>query len=273
MRKFKVAGIQIDSKVADLRGNLKKALGLIEEAAANGAKLVCLPELFPVGYSPKSIKEKAGEISSEVSIKLSQSAEKNSIYIVAGVPIPDGGRLFNAALFFGPDGKLLGKYYKSHLISTEDMNEPELFTRGELDDTVHDTGQDLGRAKIGIMICYDLRFPELARKLAIKGAQLIIVPSAWPQVRVNAFKTLCAARAVENQLFLLAVNRVGTDEGITFGGNTALYDPLGNAVSPGRLGEGAGDDAALIYEVDLDFLAETRKKMDCLGGRFESYGI
>lgn len=271
MRKFKIAGIQMDSKVGDLGANLKKAQGLIEEAAAKGAKLVCLPELFPLGYSPKLIKEKAAEVFNEVSIKLSQSAEKHSIYIVAGVPIPDDGRLFNAALFFGPGGKLLGRYYKSHLISTADMNEPEFFARGELDDTIHETGQETGWAKIGIMICYDIRYPELARKLAIKGAQLIIVPSAWPQVRVNAFKTLCAARAVENQLFLLGVNRAGVDGDITFGGNTALYDPLGNAVSPGLVG--GGDETALVSEVDLDFLDETRKKMDCLGGRFEKYGI
>ncbi len=93
---------------------------------------------------------------------------------------------------------------------------------------------------------------------------------------MNAFKTLCAARAVENQLFVLGVNRAGTDEGITFGGNTALYDPLGNAVSPAHVSEGAGEDdgeMAVVFEVDLDFLDETREKMDSLGGRFKNYGI
>lgn len=120
------------------------------------------------------------------------------------------------------------------------------------------------------MICYDLRFPELARKLTLNGAELIVAISAWPKKRMLQFRTVAASRAIENQLYVFAVNRVGTDNQIELGGNTTLYNPIGEPVSGST-----NDDKAevIIAEVDLEEIKRTRETLRSLEDRFPHYGI
>jgi predicted amidohydrolase len=265
MEKFKVAGIQVDSVVGGEKENIEKALGLIDEAAARDARLVCLPELFNTGYSMSYIKAHVAGIPNEATVSLGEKAKEKGIYITAGIPHKTEEGLFNSAVLFGPAGGIIGKYDKMHLFSIEGLSEIGVFQRGELDASVHET--DL--CKIGIMVCYDLRFPELARKLALKGADLIVVPSAWPRERIAAFRTLLAARAIENQLYVFGVNRVGKDNQIVFGGNTLLFNPLGKAVG-GTAGEKEG---VVVAEVDLEKIKETRGTINCFGDRLNNYGL
>lgn len=260
-----VAGAQMVCRPADERGNLAAGLRRIEEASAGGASLVILPELFATGYDMPHIRKHTRPFPDSTVRALGQKAAERKIFVIAGLAVKTGVSFYNAALLWDDRGNLLSVYKKSHLMSIPGMMENRLFKRGRPDATVVATR--LG--KIGMMVCFDLRFPELARKLALNGAEVIAVPSAWAAARKDAFAAFVKTRALENQLFVFGVNRAGKDGPIEFAGGSMLCGPSGAAICKA----GQRGNRLLFGEIDRREIRAARKKLDVFGSRHPRYGL
>src|SRR5262249_953610 len=165
--------------------------------------------------------------------ELQKIAKNNTIAIVAGISDRDGDSIFNAQVLVSPSGDVLAKYRKSHLVTAAPLHERICLSPGNEFVTTK-----IDKFNVGLSICYDLRFPEMARTLAVKhNANVVVNSSAWPVVRAEHLRILALARAVENQSYFIIANRVGTDDGVTFCGGSLIVDPAGKilaAGSPGR---------------------------------------
>jgi predicted amidohydrolase len=239
---MRVAVAQIDPLLGEKERNVEVCLARLEEASAAGADLLVLPECSIPGYVFDSAEEAmpfAEPIPGPSTDVLAAACTRLGIHVVCGLLETDGTDLFNAAVLVGPQG-LVGSYRKTHL----PFLGVDRFTRGGDELPVFET--PLGR--IGIEICYDLRFPELTRALALAGADFVALPTNWPlAARVNA-ELLCPARAYENRIFLLVANRVGVERTAEFCGRSQIVDPGGV-----RLAEAAPTgEALLVADVDVE---------------------
>jgi len=229
----------------------------MEEAAGAGAKLVVLPECAIPGYMYDSAEEAlpfAEEIPGPSSEALEHEARRLGLHVVCGLLERDGDSLRNAAVFVGPDG-LIGTYRKTHLPF---LGVDRFVVPGD-ELPVYDT--PLGR--IGVEICYDLRFPEVTRTLALKGADLVAHPTNFPLAAKVQTELITRARAAENRIFLLTANRVGKERWAEFCGWSQIVDPTGT-----RLGEaGETEEALVVADVDLDFAR--RKDLIIAPGEYE----
>lgn len=212
---------------------------------ASQADLVVLPELWRWGYPDFSHhQERAETTTGETAVFLSERAREVSAYLVGGSIIEqDNGRYFNTALLFDRRGELIGRYRKSHLLAYHSQ-ERDLLSRGNDAPTF-----TTPFAQLGIAICYDLRFPELFAEMAVAGAEVFIVPAAWPITRMEAWTALCHARAVENQAYVVACGATGG--GLL--GRSMVVDPWGVTVA--ALGE---EEEALRATLDLERLRKFR---------------
>jgi predicted amidohydrolase len=261
-RKVKILGIQMQSVFNDKVANYQKVSKALSQNADFGADLVVLPETFNAGYDARNFEKNSEPIPNDAtSMLLSGMAEKYQTNI-AGTIIeksPDG-TLKNTLVVFNRQGALCAKYHKVHVFSHQGSDEGKYITAG---DSIVTADLDFGR--VGLSICYDLRFPELYRTLALSGAELVICPAAWPDVRLAHWQTLLRARAIENQFFMLGVNQVGK---VTFSrtdaGNSAIIDPWGETVASCDSTEGV-----LRAEIDLDKIEEVRAKIPVLQDRRE----
>ncbi|MBW1595848.1 carbon-nitrogen family hydrolase [Streptomyces sp. JJ38] len=218
--------------------------------AHRGADLVVLPELWATGYFAFDAYEETAEPLAGPTVRaLGEAARAASVHLHAGSVVERGpdGRLHNTSLLFGPDGELLHTYRKFHLLGYR-SREAELLAPG---DGVRARDTALGRA--GLATCYDLRFPELFRALAGDGAELLIVPAAWPASRIEHWRLLVRARALENQAFLLACNAAGRQEGVEVGGTSMVVDPWGTV-----LAEAGGEAGTLTLDLDPAEVGRTR---------------
>ncbi|MBI5506110.1 MAG: carbon-nitrogen hydrolase family protein [Deltaproteobacteria bacterium] len=267
MQSFVAAVVQLKSG-SDKAANLAEASRLIGEAADAGAQLVALPEVFawrgPQSAEPAEAETVPGPITEE----MGALARRLGIHIVAGsiLEAAAGGPLpFNTTTLLAPDGRLLGAYRKIHLFDIDlpgrvTIRESDLRAPGAQPVCVT---TELGR--IGLAICYDLRFPELFRALADRGAEIIVMPSAFTKPTGEAhWEPLLRARAIENQCFVLAPNQFGTNtQGFANYGNSLLVDPWGKV-----LARGADDRAeVLTAHLDGDLLARVRRELPCLEHR------
>jgi predicted amidohydrolase len=233
---------QIEPALGDRERNLGVCLARLEEASAAGAELLVLPECSIPGYVFDSADEAlpfAETIPGPSTDALGAACARLGTHVVCGLLETDGTELFNAAVLVGPDG-LVGWYRKTHL----PFLGVDRFTRGGDELPVFDT--PLGR--IGIEICYDLRFPELTRALALAGADIVALPTNWPlAARINA-ELLCPARAYENRIYLLVANRVGVERTAEFCGRSQIVDPAGVRLAEAEpIGE-----ALLVADVDVE---------------------
>ena len=227
--------------------------------------LVVLPELWgPTGFGYANWEERAEPVDGEVGSAMGDLARECGVTLHAGSiverlvePGPEGKRLANTSLVFGPDGGLVARYRKIHRFGFGD-GEPRLMEAGlDLVTMALPTGH-----RAGLSTCYDLRFPELYRGLLDAGAELFVVPAAWPLPRVEAWRLLGRARAIENQSFLLACNTAGTHAGVTMGGRSQVVAPMGEV-----LAEAGADEEVLSVEVDLDDVARAREAFPVLADR------
>ncbi|HIJ98613.1 TPA: carbon-nitrogen hydrolase family protein [archaeon] len=221
MNEFKVALVQMDIKLADIAVNLKKAAELVAQASKQNADFVCLPEYLPTGWAPEQLSKLADPIPGRIAEKLSSIAEENSIHIVASIPERSNDKIYNTAVLINPSGDLLAKYRKIHMF----MEEPSCVTRGN-EYAVADTKF----GKVGLMICYDAVFPEVARQLALNGADTVFMPSNWMDPFLPQWKLATSARAFDNQFWIVAANRIGKDNTFTYFGSSRIVNPYGNAV-------------------------------------------
>jgi predicted amidohydrolase len=242
--KFNLALAQISCKPGDKERNLRK----IEEAARRAhrreADLLILPELSLTGYVVRDqIYELAERIPGESSKRVERIAAETDLHIVFGMPELDENTqatLHNTAVLVSPKG-IVGKYRKMYL-PTHSVFEEKRYFRPGYQSAVYST--NLG--KIGLIICYDIFFPEVTRLARLGGAQLIVCISASPGARRNFFEVLTAARAMENTTYLAFVNLTGIEDGLQFWGGSRLLAPNGRIVCQAKYDE---EDFA-IHEVD-----------------------
>jgi len=256
MRKITISAIQMDIESGNLKTNMEKALKMMEKAANRGSDIITLPEMWPVGFDYEAMSQLPESYLDDILEFLTDIAFKHKTYIVSGtICEPVDGNRFNTCFLIDPAGKITGKYRKIHLF--KEIGERNFFSPG------WDIGYfDTHLAKIGIAICYDLRFPEVFRQMALSGAEVIFVPAQFPHPRLEHWDVLLRARAIENQLFVVGCNRVGKMEKIEYFGHSMIIGPYGDII------EEAGDGEELITEViDLERLYNVRKVLPSLSER------
>jgi len=245
-----IAVAQTEPRIADPARNLEAAIARMEEAAAQGVQLLVLPEAHLTGYvftSPEEALAAALTLDGPEVEALAAAAGRLGLYTVCGLVERECDVLRNTAVLVGPDtadgaagaGTLLGRYRKTHLPF---LGVDRFVTPGD-EVPVFDT--PIGR--IGIEICYDLRFPELSRSLAVQGADFIAHPTNWPLAATTNADFITRTRALENRVYLLTANRCGFERGTEFCGWSQICDPSGTrVVETGKAGE-----ALLVAEADV----------------------
>jgi len=224
MKKLTISLIQMDIKTADVDSNLSAAARFIEKASKHKPDFIVLPEMWSTGFAYGDLYGIAKSYFDVTLDFIKYHAKKCSSTIIAGsIPEPEGSKVFNTCFAASPDGKVIGKYQKTHVFSP--TGESLHFAAGEKAEA---TLTPFG--KIGIVICYDLRFPELVRKLWSKGINILFVPAQFPAVRIDHWNTLLRARAIENHIFVAGCNRTGKDKRYEYPGESAVYDPFGRTV-------------------------------------------
>lgn len=264
---MKIAALQMVS-TPDVDRNLDTAMRLAAEAAAAGARLVALPEYFCLlGRSDRDklgIAEALGE--GPIQAALSAMARDNSLYVIGGtLPLrtDDPERVRNSCLVFGPDGARLARYDKLHLFAFD--NGTERYDEGRvLEPGANPMAFDAEGFRVGLSICYDLRFPELYRKLMWPACDLISVPSAFTYPTGEAhWELLLRARAVENQCYVIAPAQGGRHEnGRRTWGHSLIADPWGQVLACRDEGEGV-----VLADIDRERIAEVRRQLPALAHR------
>jgi predicted amidohydrolase len=253
MKQLTCASIQFNISLGDIDTNLDIATAALHRVARKNCQLAVLPEMWSCGYDYRNMAELAGE-TPRVLEKLREECRKLEMVTVGSLPELDNGTVYNTAYVIDK-GELVGSYRKLHLFST--MREDQFLGSGE-QSLVAETSV----GKLGIAICYDLRFPELFRKLALEGAEIICLPAEWPKPRQEHWKTLLRARAIENQLFVIAANCCGIQGKLDFFGLSQLISPLGNILQIA-----AEDNTELVAPFDFSEMADYRRKIDILNDR------
>ena len=264
--KFLAAAIQMlayDDKAA----NREEAARWVRNAAANGARVVVLPEVFIWRGSKREEKNAAESIPGPASEFLSGLARELGIYLLGGSileAISGSQKAYNTSLLFGPQGNLLASYRKIHLFDVDLENgvtARESDTR-EFGDAVVVAETDL--CPMGLSVCYDLRFPELYRALVKRGAELMFVPSAFTAYTGKAhWEPLLRARAIENQVYVIAPDQFGKNpKSFETHGHSMIVDPWGKILA--ELPDGPG---VVMAEIDLDYLAKVRAELPALKHR------
>ena len=242
---MQISVLQFKSALGEVEKNFATAERLIE--SARNSDVVILPELWSTGYYPTPVENFADKNCVRTKNFIGALAKNFSINIVAGSVIAeDGGKIFNRSLIFNRRGELVNFYDKAHLFSFAD--EGKIFSAGSEIKTF-----ELDGVKCGIIICYDLRFPEFVRKVALQGIEILFCPAAWSLKRLFPRQILTAARAIENQIFVVFANSAGKSE---------ILNPRGEVISVAEVGE-----EILTAEIDLNLRKKIISEMNLLGDR------
>lgn len=249
---MKVASIQLNIAWENLQKNLKMAELYTKQAHHKGCDVIVFPEMFNSGFS-MNISQTAERPHGKTFQFLSQLAKKYNINIIAGISelctIENKGKAENVALIFNRIGKLEARYVKNHSFNLAE--EGTYFIEGT-DQSVF----NVDGVTCSVFICYDLRFPEIFRKVAKKVDVMFIIAN-WPQQRHQHWKTLIQARAIENQCFIVAVNRTGVDgNNIQYKGGSQVIDPMGNRVSYGKRNQ-----TCIISNIETSMTKSVRTKL------------
>lgn len=246
---MKISVVQMDMKLDLPQENFVHAEALICRAAAENPDVILLPETWNTGFRPRTgLASLCDGNGAETKRRIGALARECGVNIVAGsVSTLRDGHIYNTAYVFDRTGECIAQYDKTHLFSHQD--EDKFYTPGDLLCTF-----SLDGVKCGLVICYDVRFPELVRTLALRGVEVLFVPAQWPAVRRYPWETLLAARAIENQFFVAACNSCASDT--QCGGFSRILDPLGSVLA-------AADSSETILSaaLDLNAVAECRAKI------------
>jgi predicted amidohydrolase len=256
---MKIAAAQISCVLGDFTANLSKVRDFAVLAKKSGAELIVFPEMVDTGYSMPVIQKHAKKWSDGAVRGLQEIAKETSIAIVAGISDRDGASIFNSQVLVNGQGEVVAKYRKTHLVTAAPLDERVCLSPGN-----EFVSCKVGKFTVGLSICYDLRFPEMARTLVVeRGANVIVNSSAWPVVRAEHLRILALARAVENQSYFIIANRVGTDDGVTFCGSSLIIDPSGAilaAASPDR-------EELIEAEISEQVIADVRTRVTVFAHR------
>lgn len=245
---MRIAMIQMEVAAGDKERNITHAFAMLKEAAAR-ADLLVLPEMWTVGYDFRQLDAQASTPGDDLLTALAAWAKTHGKYLLAGsLPVRENGALYNRSYLYSPQGEI-AFYDKLHLFSL--LSEPRRFAAG-----THMTLAQAGEVTLGCSICYDVRFPELYRRMTMDGATLAVIPAEWPTSRLDAWTYLVRARAMENQIYVCAVNAVGRYRDNIFAGHSCLVAPGGEYITQ------ASTEETIIYGTyDPEALAETRRHM------------
>lgn len=257
---LKVAVIQMDVALGEPDVNLRKMEKLVRETALSKPDVIVLPETWNTGYFPINITEQAIFSGQNAVEKMSTLARELEIYLVGGsISEVNNGQLVNSAKVFNRNGLEIANYQKIHLFSPGEEN--RFYTEGNKVVTFEIEGHICG-----VIICYDLRFPELIRRLALDGAEIIFIPAEWPHPRLEHWRILQKARAIENQIFVISCNGVGQGNGVKFCGHSSVISPWGEIIKEAR-----EEEEIFQIELNIDAISEVRKKIPVFIDRRYSY--
>jgi predicted amidohydrolase len=249
MPKLNISLAQMHIALGDSARNFRRMQEWAIEAARRGSHLLVLPELWSTGYALEEAKDLASTLNSGMFTQVTTVAQQNKLAIVGSILEKRGLEVANSAACFAPNGRLMGVYRKIHLFRL--FEEDQWLQAGSAP-----LSMELPWGETALAICYDLRFPELFRHYAVNGARMIIVPAEWPLARVEHWRALLIARAIENQCFIVAANSAGETGETVFAGHSMIVDPWGKIVIEG------GEDANLLTaEIDLDMVDEVRQRI------------
>ena len=247
---------QMDIVLGQPEANLATVQRMAGEAARRGSQVLVLPELWSTGYDLENAGRHATSISEGIFAAVAELARSCQLHILGScLALLAPGRYGNTAVWFDPAGNNLATYSKIHLFRL--MSEEQYLTAGQ-QSTIVET--PWGAA--GLAICYDLRFPELFRAYALGGAKLIFLPAEWPHPRLAHWQTLLRARAIENQIFIVACNRIGVAKNNSFFGHSCLIDPWGETIIEGGEGE-----LLLTATIEIDQVNQVRQKIPIFADR------
>lgn len=256
---MRAAALQWDVRRGDVESNLRDATQLIAEAHEDGAAVLVLPELWASSFVGSDFEEVREDVA-RAERELATMSGDLGVVLVGSNYEADGDTVYNTSTLW-QDGKALGSYRKAHLFSPH--GEDRMFAAGETP-LVADT--KFGR--VAVVICYDLRFPELLRELALTEAELLLVPAQWPEPREQHWNVLARARAIEQQWFVVGTNRCGveaslvSDQDIIYPGNSLIVAPTGEVLS-----EGNGEAGVVAAELRLKEVPIMRRAIPVLKDR------
>ncbi|WP_028593586.1 carbon-nitrogen family hydrolase [Paenibacillus assamensis] len=253
---WNVCAIQMNIRIGEPERNVEEVIKQIEAAvAAHMPDVIVLPEMWNTGYALDRVHELADEDGKQTLKLLSEMASLHHVHIVGGsVAVKEEGQIRNRSYVVNKKGELVHSYDKAHLFKL-------------MDEHVHlHSGNELGifeldGVKCGIIICYDLRFPEYIRSLALQHIEVLFVPAQWPNPRLHHWKTLLTARAIENQMYVVACNRMGTSIGsdgkpTSFFGHSMIIDPWGELIV-----EGDDQERLIQGELTISLVQEVRSRI------------
>lgn len=244
---MRIAICQMNVLQGQSKQNVQEAEKAIATAVSKGAEVVVLPEMWKSGYDFSNLEKHVEPIEGETWKWLSEQAKQHRIWLIGGsYTLQENENVYNASFTFDPEGKCINDYRKLHLIGL--MNEDKYLTGGETYNTF-----PLGDHLASVIICYDIRFPELIRTYAIEGAKILFVPAQWPIQREEHWLALLKARAIENQMYVVGTNVSGRNDQDVFNGKSMVFDPWGNVVA-----EAGTEPEILLADIDLEKVDEVR---------------
>lgn len=253
---MRIALIQTNIEYGNPEKNMNHVEELIKKSISSNPDIIILPEMWNTSYALKKLNDIADREGKPCAMLVSKLAKENNVNIIAGsVADKNSDKMYNTSYVFNREGKNVAKYSKVHLFKL--IHEEAYMTQG-----VERVCFDLDDIKCGIIICYDLRFPELTRKLVLDGAKILFIPAQWPKPKLDTWRTLIQARAIENQMFVVAVNRVGKEKKAEFFGHSMVVDPLGQIIA-----EGTEEEEVIIADINLQQVDDVRGYMTCLEDR------
>lgn len=256
---MKIACVQLDIAFGNPKENFKRVEKKIREAAIQGANLIVLPEMWNTGYDLTRLEDIADDKGVKTKEFLVKLAKELHIHIVGGsVSTKKKNSFYNTMYIVNHSGELIAEYDKAHLFKL--MDEHLYLKAGDSKNIFM-----LDEVTMGGVICYDLRFPEWFRAHSLNGAKIIFVPAQWPSARIDHWKILLQARAIENQCYIVAVNRVGEDPNNQFNGNSMVIAPWGDIVWVGNEEETIG-----LVDINLNLVEEVRGRIPVFQDRRES---
>ncbi len=254
----RVAAVQMEPKLGEVEANLRSILAKLREAAGGGARLVVFPECALTGYGFETRDEAldhAEPIPGPSTRAVIEACSELGTFAILGLLERDGDRLFNVATLLGPEG-VVGTYRKIHLpfLGVDRFANP-----GDRPLEVLDA---VG-LRLGMHICYDGTFPETGRVLTLLGADVLVLPTNWPIQSLTTAEHLPACRAIENVVYVMAVDRVGEERGFRFAGTSSIADPGGVILAKAGIAE-----EAILY-ADVDPAVSRQKRLIRIPGKYE----
>ena len=254
---MRVSCVQMDMLPEEPGKNFDRAEELIRKAAEGQPDVIVLPETWNSGFFPRELlRDCADRDGNAVKTRIGALAKELGINIIAGsVANLKNDKIYNTCYVFDRSGKCIAEYDKTHLFTP--MKEDLFFEKGS-----HLAPFELDGLKCGVIICYDIRFPELTRTYALQGLDFLFIPAQWPAVRIPHLLALSKARAIENQMFTVTSNSCGKAGKTVYGGNSVIHDPWGEVLA--KAGEG---EEIIAADCDPGILAGIRETINVFRDR------